>query len=76
MSDIFISYKREDRPRAREIANKFKEHGFSVWWDRKIPPGKTFDQVIQEALDWDSGAFRPPTSSAGRATSRIPPSSS
>ncbi len=51
MSDIFISYKREDRPRAREVAKKFREHGFSVWWDRKIPPGKTFDQAIQEALD-------------------------
>ena len=51
MSDIFISYKREDRPRARAVARSFEKHGFSVWWDRKIPPGRTFDQVIQEALD-------------------------
>ena len=51
MSDIFISYKREDRPRAKQIAEKLQENGFSVWWDRKIPAGKSFDQVIQKALD-------------------------
>ena len=22
-----------------------------MWWDRKIPPGKTFDETIEEALD-------------------------
>jgi hypothetical protein len=22
-----------------------------VWWGRTIPPGKTFDQVIQEAIE-------------------------
>ncbi len=26
------------------------QHGWSVWWDRTIPSGKRFDQVIQEAL--------------------------
>lgn len=51
MSDIFISYKREDRPRARQIARGLEQQGFSVWWDRNIPPGKSFDRVIQEALD-------------------------
>lgn len=51
MSDIFISYKRDDRPRAKLVARKLEEQGFSVWWDRNIPPGKSFDRVIQEALD-------------------------
>jgi len=50
MSDIFISYKREDRPVAHMIRQRLKKLGFSVWWDRKIPCGKSFDQVIQEAL--------------------------
>lgn len=51
MSDIFLSYKSEDRPRAKIIAEALERHGYSVWWDRIIPPGKTFDQVIEEALD-------------------------
>jgi len=51
MSDIFLSYKSEDRQRAKIIAEALKQHGYSVWWDKIIPPGKTFDQVIEEALD-------------------------
>ncbi len=50
MSDIFLSYKSEDRPRAKIIAEALERHEYSVWWDRIIPPGKTFDQVIEEAL--------------------------
>jgi formylglycine-generating enzyme required for sulfatase activity len=51
MSDIFISYAREDRPRAEAIAKALEEHGWSVWWDWNIPAGRTFRQVIQEQLD-------------------------
>ncbi len=51
MSDIFISYARKDRARAQVVARTLEHHGYSVWWDRNIPPGKTFDEVIQEALN-------------------------
>jgi formylglycine-generating enzyme required for sulfatase activity len=51
MSDIFISYSSEDRGKAKDIAEALVEQGFSVWWDRSIPPGKTFDTVIEEALE-------------------------
>jgi formylglycine-generating enzyme required for sulfatase activity len=51
MSDIFISYARQDRPRAETLARALEEHGWSVWWDWNIPAGKTFRQVIQAALD-------------------------
>jgi hypothetical protein len=50
MSDIFISYARADRPQAERLARTLASHGWTVWWDRDIPPGKTFAEVIEEAL--------------------------
>jgi len=32
------------------LASFLEAHGNSVWWDRTIPPGRVFDEVIQEAL--------------------------
>ncbi len=51
MSDIFISYSRSDRPTAQTLAKALQREGWSVWWDPKIPPGKTFDEVIDQALE-------------------------
>lgn len=51
MSDIFLSYASQDRERVKPIVEALALQGWSVWWDRKIRPGKTFDQSIEEALD-------------------------
>ncbi len=51
MSDIFISYASEDRARAEVLASALERQGWSVWWDREIPPGKPFPEVIKEAID-------------------------
>jgi formylglycine-generating enzyme required for sulfatase activity len=51
MSDIFISYAKEDRGKAKDIADALKQQGYSVWWDRSIRPGEIFDTVIEAALD-------------------------
>ena len=51
MSDIFVSYASADRDRARAVAQALTDQGWSVWWDRTIPPGRQFDEVIEEALD-------------------------
>jgi formylglycine-generating enzyme required for sulfatase activity len=51
MTDIFLSYASADRERIRPLAIMLEQQGWSVWWDRKIPPGKTYDQVIEQALD-------------------------
>ena len=50
MADIFISYASEDRDRIMPVVRSLEAHGWSVWWDRIIPPGKTFARVIEEAL--------------------------
>ncbi len=50
MTDIFISYASADRDRARLLADALTQRGYSVWWDRTIPPGRVFDEVIQEAI--------------------------
>lgn len=51
MNDVFLSYAREDQPRAQQLAAALEAKGWKVWWDKHITTGKTFDEVIQEALD-------------------------
>ena len=46
MADIFISYASDDLQRIEPIRKALEDQGWSVWWDRTIPPGKSFDQVI------------------------------
>jgi hypothetical protein len=50
MSAIFISYASEDRERAKVLAHALEQEGLAVWWDRKIPLGKAFDEVIDKHL--------------------------
>jgi hypothetical protein len=50
VADIFLSYASQDRARAKVLAEALAQLGWSVWWDRTIPSGKRFDQVIAEAL--------------------------
>jgi len=33
MGEIFLSYKSEDLPRAKIIAEALEQQGYSVWWD-------------------------------------------
>jgi hypothetical protein len=66
MADVFISYASADRERARQLADLLTRRGYSVWWDRTIPPGRVFDEVIQEAIHgarcmivlWSAAAVR------------------
>lgn len=51
MDHVFISYSSKDRPKIRGLVDILEKQGLKVWWDKKIPPGKRFDQVISKALD-------------------------
>ena len=51
MADIFISYSSADRDVATRLADLFHEFGYSVWWDRNIPVGRSFSEVIAAELD-------------------------
>ncbi len=50
MSQIFISYAREDQQSTEQLARVLEAHGWSVWWDRSIVAGDTFDEAIERAL--------------------------
>jgi hypothetical protein len=54
LSDIFISYAREDLDKARELARFLSEEStreWSVWWDRALLPGMSYDEVIERELN-------------------------
>ena len=46
MSDIFISYAGEDETRAEMLARTLEDRGWSTFWDRTIPIGKTWRETI------------------------------
>jgi formylglycine-generating enzyme required for sulfatase activity len=51
MSDIFISYAREDRRVAERLATLLEQEcGWSVFWDREILPGTAFVDVLGAEL--------------------------
>lgn len=51
MADIFISYAREDQARAEQLASALEAKGWTVFWDRIIPPGKTWRGYIGAELN-------------------------
>lgn len=50
VADVFFSYAREDSARARAIAEMLTRCGWTAWWDRKIPVGKTYSQVNEREI--------------------------
>ena len=50
MANIFLSYSREDRPRAQIIAEAMEAEGLSVWWDKVLRAGQTYDEVTETML--------------------------
>lgn len=50
MAHIFLSYSRADRPTAQIIAEAMEAEGFSVWWDKVLRAGQTYDEVTENML--------------------------
>jgi tetratricopeptide (TPR) repeat protein len=50
-TDIFVSYKAEDRARLVPLVSALEAEGFSVWWDTHIGGGAHWREDIQEHLD-------------------------
>jgi Tol biopolymer transport system component len=51
MADIFLSYSSDDRDRVIPLVQALQEDGFTVWWDREIRPGPSFDREIETAIN-------------------------
>lgn len=50
LTDIFLSYNREDAVTARRFADAFSAEGFRVWWDAALRSGEAYDEVTEAAL--------------------------
>lgn len=50
MADIFFSYSKHDRGKAEQLALALEAEGWSVWWDRAISPGQTWEDVIEREI--------------------------
>lgn len=51
MSDVFVSYKAEDRDRVAPLVSALEAEGLSVWWDTRIAAGSEWRRDIEEQLD-------------------------
>ena len=50
-SEVFVSYKAEDRPRLAPLVKALEAEGFAVWWDAHIGGGANWREEIQQHLD-------------------------
>lgn len=57
MAEIFISYSRNDRPRAQRLAEALVRRGYSVWWDVNLLPGADFSTEIASVIQGAKAAI-------------------
>jgi hypothetical protein len=50
MTDIFLSYAKEDRSKAGTFSQAMEAQGWNVFWDKVIPTGMTWREVIGSRL--------------------------
>jgi hypothetical protein len=50
VSDVFISYSRENQEVVRRLADAVKRLGYDVWWDDQLPPHLSYGDVIAQKV--------------------------
>jgi hypothetical protein len=50
MASVFLSYANEDRARLAPLVERLEASGLSVFWDREIPPGTSWREVLGREL--------------------------
>src|SRR5438552_1807697 len=50
-TDVFLSYKAEDRARLVPLVRALEAEGFTVWWDAHIGGGTNWHEEIEQHLD-------------------------
>jgi formylglycine-generating enzyme required for sulfatase activity len=50
MSDIFLSYASEDQEHVRVLVEALVQVGWSVYWNRTTPKGRTWQEILEEEL--------------------------
>lgn len=66
MSDIFLSYAKQDRERVGTLARALRDMGWSVFWDQETPVGRSWREHIEDELGqsrcvvvaWSSNAVK------------------
>jgi hypothetical protein len=51
MTDVFFSYKREDRAKVEKLVRCIEAAGYTVWWDPQIKAGERYADVIGRSLE-------------------------
>ncbi len=49
-ADVFISYARENRGKARVLVDALRRRGLDVWWDPEVRTGDSWAAVIEAAV--------------------------
>jgi len=50
MSDVFVSYKRENQVAVGRMVDALRAEGLNVWWDVDVPPSAAWEQTIERQL--------------------------
>jgi hypothetical protein len=66
MSDVFISYRKEDFAIADRLVGALKGHGLSVWWDESLTPRAAWDAELEQAIATAAYGGRALDSALGR----------